>query len=170
MGEKISNFNQLAPTGFRLTISREFYPHMQYFAQQVQHPSLEVPASDLSYKRLQNVGITGNQIVNGSVTIDVLMDENMESYKEIYDWMSRMTDERHKPASARFNNSSGEAVPTSYCDISLSILTSSNNPNKEILYKNAFPTSLGDIQFNTTSSGEYITFPVTFRFDYFEFK
>lgn len=169
MGEKISNFNHLAPTGFRLTISREFYPHMQFFAQQVQHPSLEVPPSDLSYKRLQNVGITGNQIVNGSVTVDVLMDENMEAYKEIYDWMSRMTDERHKPASARFANAR-DAIPTSYCDISLSILTSSNNPNKEILYKNAFPTSLGDIQFNTTSTGEYITFPVTFRFDYFEFK
>lgn len=169
MGEKISNYSSLAPTGFRLTISREFYPHLQYFVQQIQHPAMEVQAVEISYKRLTNMGVTGNAVVNGTVTMDVLMDENMESYKEIYDWMLRMSNEKHIPSSSRFN-SSGESTPTSYCDIVLSILTSANNPNKEIRYRNAFPVSLGDVQFNTTSSGEYIVFPVTFKFDYFEFS
>ena len=169
MGEQISNYNHLAPTGFRLTISREFYPHMQYFVQQIQHPAMEVGAVDLAYKRLVNMGVTGNAVVNGTVTMDVLMDENMETYKEIYDWLLRMTDQNHVPASARFQNGK-EQTPTSYCDISLSILTSSNNANKEILYRNAFPVSLGDVQFNTTSTGEYIVFPVTFKFDYFTFS
>lgn len=169
MGDKIENYNHLQPTGFRVTISREFYPHVQYFAQQVQHPGVEVSNVELGYKRVANVPITGNVITNGSVTMDILVDEDMEGYKEIYDWMLRMANENHKPTSKRFGTDRTNPVPTSYCDIKVDILTSANNKNKSILYRNAFPVSLGDIQFNATSTGEYIVFPVTFRFDYFDF-
>lgn len=169
MGEQIANFNHLAATGFKVTISREFYPHLQYFAQQIQHPSVEVPSVELGYKGLGNVPITGNRIENGSVTMDILLDENMESYKEIYDWMLRMTNEKHKLSSTRFTTDRTNPVPTSYCDIRVDVLSSANNPNKLITYVNAFPTSLGDIQFNVEST-EYIVFPVSFRFDYFNFE
>ena len=169
MGEQISNFNHLNPTGFKVTISREFYPHLQYFAQSVQHPGLEVAPVELGYKGVSNVPFTGNSIQNSSVTMDILMDENMESYKEMYDWMLRMTNEKHKLSSRRFTTDRTNPVPTSYCDISLSILTSSNNANKLINYRNAFPISIGDIQLNVEAT-EYITFPVSFRFDYFTFS
>jgi len=168
MGEQISNFNHLAATGFKVTISREFYAHLQYFAQQIQHPGMEVSQVELGYKGLANVPITGNAISNGSVTMDILLDENMEAYKEIYDWMHRMVNEEHKLSSRRFTTDRNSPVPTSYCDIAVSVLTSANNPNKLITYRNAFPVGLGDIQFNVEST-EYIVFPVTFRFDYFTF-
>lgn len=166
MGEKISNFNHLAATGFKVTISREFYAHLQYFAQQIQHPGVEVPTVDLGYKGLGNVPIAGNTLQNGSVTMDIILDENMEAYKELYDWMNRLVNEEHKLQSRRFTTDRATPVPTSYCDIAVSILSSANNPNKLITYRNAVPVSLGDIQFNTQTT-EYIVFPVTFRFDYF---
>lgn len=166
MGEQISNFNHLSPTGFKVTISREYYAHLQYFAQQVQHPSVEVSSVDLGYKGLGNVAIAGNTMMNGSVTMDIILDENMEAYKEMYDWMNRLVNEEHKLSSRRFTTDRNTPVPTSYCDIVVSILTSANNPNKTITYRNGVPISIGDIQFST-STAEYITFPVTFRFDYF---
>ena len=51
----------------------------------------------------------------------------------------------------------------------LSILSSHNNKTKQISYKECVPTSLGDIQFESTAAGtEFITFGVTFRFSYFD--
>lgn len=168
MGEQIDNFNYLSPTGFRVTISREFYPHLQYFAQTVQHPSLNVNSTEVGYKRISSVPFVGDKIQVGSITLDLLMDENLESYKELYDWMHRMVNENHRPASARFQFGDNP-IPTSTCDMKVTILTSANNVNHSFLYKNSFPVSIGDVQFNATSDGTYITYPVTFRFDYFEF-
>ena len=171
MTEKITNANFLLPTGFKITISRENYPHLSYFAQSVQHPSLELSATEMGFRRIQNVPVLGDAVINGSLALDIILDENMESYKEIYDWMMRMVNEKHAPTSRKFSSQFGDQpIPTSYCDVVVSVLTSANNSNKKIVYKNAFPTSLGDVQFNSQASGDYITYPVTFRFDYFEFS
>ena len=51
----------------------------------------------------------------------------------------------------------------------ISILSSHNNKTKLISYKECVPTTLGDIQFESTASGtEFITFNVAFRFSYFD--
>lgn len=61
------------------------------------------------------------------------------------------------------------AAPPTYADITLSILSSHNNQTKQIRYLDAVPTSLGDINFESTASGsEFITFNASFRFTYFE--
>ena len=165
---EIDNFNGLQPNGFRITITREYQSHLQYFAQSIQHPSVELSPVELGFKRVSNIPFAGNQIENGSVTLDILADENFESYKEMYDWMLRTINEEHTPQSKKFSREG--SVPTTYHDLTVTILTSSNNANFSILYKNALPIGLGDVQFASTSDGEYITFPATFRFDYFEIK
>ena len=46
-----------------------------------------------------------------------------------------------------------------------------NNTTKQIQYRDCVPTSLGDIQFESTSTGDtFITFNASFRFSYFELK
>jgi hypothetical protein len=157
----------LAPTGFKITISRENYPNLQFFAQQVQHPSMSVNHAEVAYKRIASVPVAGDVIEHGSLSLDVLMDENMRVYEEIYDWLHRIVETKHKPNTGRLY-ATDDTLAT-YCDIRVSVLTSHNNANRELKYVNAIPTTLGDIAFTSTSEGEYITFPVTFRFDYFEF-
>jgi len=169
MGEQIENINYLTPTGFSVTVSREFYPHLQYFAQSITHPSITTGGAGVGFSRT-DIRLVADKIQFGEVTFDLIMDEDMESYKEMYDWQLRMVNSNHRPQSARFSGQFGDnPVPTSYQDIRLRILTSSLNPNREIIYRNAFPISLGDIQMNSASDGEYITYPVTFSFDYFDF-
>ena len=170
MADFIDNINMLQPTGFRLTVSREFYPHLTYFASSVTHPSVETGGVKVGYSRV-DVTLPADKIQYGTVTFDLMMDEGMESYKEIYDWQKRMVETNHRPASARFSSQFGDQpIPASSNDIKLSILTSSLTSNRQIVYRNALPVSLGDIQFASTSDGAYITFPVTFSFDYFDFS
>lgn len=173
MAEQITNINFLQPNGFKVTISRENYSYSQYFAQSISHPEISAQAADVPYKRV-SVPMLPDKLEFGSLTIDFLMNEDMSNYKEIYDWMERMVEQEHNMGMGRFgkNSTVGRPIPdnssiTSYCDITVDVLTSQNNANKNIKYINAFPSSLGNVEFNSTSDGTYIVFPVTFRFDYF---
>lgn len=156
----------LAPTGFKVALDRRNYPNVQFFAQQVLHPAMDMTTTEIPYRRVGAVVTPGDTLSFGSVTMDILMDENMNVYQEIYDWMRRLVEEQHKANTGRMF--SGEDDLSSYCDITVSVLTSHNNISRTIKYTNALPTSLGDITFAATQDGQYITFPATFRFDYFE--
>ena len=54
-------------------------------------------------------------------------------------------------------------------DARLMILTSHNNPQKEIKFNDLFPISLSSIEFNAQSTDiEYVQAQVTFKYSYFE--
>lgn len=157
--------NYLQPTGFKITISKENYPYLSFFAQSIQHPALEVEPVEMGYKRLTNMPIVGDKITNGQVVLEALLDEEMNLYAEVYNWLQRMVEAPHT-----LNTSLTKPDQIAdYCDIRIEILTSSNNPNRVIKYINGFPVSLGDIQMAATNEDTYLTVPLTFRFDYFEF-
>ncbi len=157
----IDNLNNLAPNGFKVVINKNRLEHFTYFVQRVQHPSIEVTSTEVPHKRLTSVAFIGGKIVNSELILDVLLDEDMKAYEEILTWFNDITETPHKLTPYQENEAS-------YADIVVEIMTSHNNPNRKIKYYNALPTSLGDIEFSAISDGEYITFPVGFRFDYFE--
>lgn len=163
MADSISNYNYLTPTGFRVVIDRKNYANLTYFAQSIQHPSMELNPVEAPFKRL-NVSFVGDKIQHNPLSIIFLMDEDMAAYSEIYDWMERSVEEPQVNSSPI--NQAGDK--TSFADITVTILTSQNNKNKEIRYKNCHPISLGDVEFTAVSDGQYLTFPGTFRFDYYE--
>ena len=103
----------------------------------------------------------------GELTMDVLLDENMKSYTEMYNWMLRSV---NNEMITRRDNFSGQTDDQpSYSDITIIALTSQNNSSVKFKYVDALPVSIGDIRFEATNqSVEYVTFPASFRFSYFE--
>ena len=98
-----------------------------------------------------------------------IVDEDLAAYKELYNWMESLTDENFVGQGPRSRRIAPE-IP-SQADISVSILSSHNNQNNRILYKGCTPTSIGALEFTTTSQTvEFITFDVTFGFTGFDFK
>jgi hypothetical protein len=61
-------------------------------------------------------------------------------------------------------------LPPTYADVTLSILNSSNNLSREIRYIDCMPTSLGSINFETVAGDQFLTYTVSFRYSYFEFR
>jgi hypothetical protein len=161
MADFTCNTNYLTPTGFKITISRTDYPNLQFFAQQVQHPSMDIGVTEVGRPRLASLPFTGDAIQHASVNMDVILDEEMKVYEELYTWMERLVNEPHT-----LPTGDGTA---SYNDIRVSILNSNNNPIRTIQYVNAFPIMIGDITLAATSEEQFITFPASFRFDYFKF-
>ena len=167
MSNLTENFNYLQPTSFKLVIDRKNFPNLEFFCQQVTHPGLLIPSAEVPVRRMQSIPLPGESLTINELSAEILLDENMESYTEMYNWILR---NQHTNLDTHTAMQRKEKPPT-YADITLSILSSHNNTTVQVRYVDAMPTSLGDIQFLSTAGGqEFITFPATFRFSYFELK
>jgi len=159
--------NYFNPTNFKVTISKANYPFLAFNAQQINHPSMDVDAVPVGH-RLASIPFTGDRIEFGAMSMEVMLDENLKVYGEIYNWMERNLETPHNLNSGVLYNK-GDGGLADYQDIRIQMLNSNNNANREFVYRNAFPISLGDIAFNASEEATFITCNVSFRFDYFEF-
>lgn len=158
-----TNLNYLQPTGFKLLIDRVKYPNLEYFCQGVAHPSVQLNPVELPVKRITSIPLAGDKITHGEITFTIILDENMTAYNEMYDWLQRLVNDGQVNPIER-----GSKFPT-YADITLAILSSHNNTTQKVKYKDCLPTSLGAINFvTTTGSVTYLTFDASFRFGQFD--
>ena len=163
MAELTTNINYLQPTAFKLVIDRKKFGNLEYFAQSVNHPSVSVAAADLPYKRV-NLHMAGDKLTFNELTATIILDENLSAYSEMYDWMKRLVESPNQNRTFGEDGDYSTAV-----DITLSVLSSKNNAIKQIRYIDCIPTDLGDINFQaTTQDIQMLTFPISFRFSYFE--
>ena len=162
------NTNLFQPTGFRVIIDRQHYGTFQFFVAKVNHPGAQNPANDTAFRGKTTVPMPGNFMTYGELSMDVLLDEDFVSYTEIYNWMLRHVNEYKAQNRGMPLTNTGDQVPT-WADIHITALTSNNVKNVEFRYKDCVPVSLGDIPFDAQNqSVEYVTFPVSFNFSYFE--
>ena len=166
MAELSTNLNYLQPTSYKLTIDRENYPNLEYFAQSLTHPGMIMNPVEVPVRKIAGIPFAGSSLTFNELGATIILDENLSSYNEMYNWMRRTIDNPEVPAIQR---SREEGKPPTYSDITISILSSHNNKTKQIQYKDCVPTSLGDITFESTATGtEFVTFSVSFRFTYFD--
>jgi len=164
MADLTTNLNYLQPTSYKLTIDRENYPNLEYFAQTITHPGMILNPSEVPFRKISGVPIAGGTLTFSELNANIILDEGLTGYTEMYDWIRRIVD--NVPVKA-LNRSSTQA-PT-YSDITLSILSSANSVTKQVKYYECVPVALGDINFESTATGtEFITFSVSFRFTYFD--
>ena len=147
------NTNLLSLTGFKLAIESSEFKNTEYFAVSASFPSISLPEVQTSFRN-QQAFVPGDKLAYDPITIRVAIDENLNTYNEMFGWL--------------LHNTKSDALKT--YDMSLSFITSHNNISRVIRLVDAFPTNLGGVEFNVQSSEtEYAFVDVTFRYDYFEF-
>ena len=162
-----TNFNYLQPTGFKLVIDRTNYPNLEFFVQDFTHAGVIMNTADVAYKKIAAIPFIGDKLTYNEMLANIILDEDMKSYTEMHDWMRRILDQDMTTPVDRYK--AKVEKPPAQSDITLSILSSSNNPVVRIRYKDCIPTALTDIQFQSTGGGEsFITFGASFRFTYFD--
>lgn len=159
-----TNINYLQPTAFKVVIDRRTYGNLEYFAQSVDHPSLSLPPAEVPFRRINSVPMPGDKLTYSDLSITMIVDENMSSYTEMHDWIVRLVEQQNVTA---FEAAQSTALPST-ADITVSILSSSNNQIKQIRYIDCVPTGLGNINFtSTTGDIQYLTYVASFRYSYF---
>lgn len=161
--ELTTNLNYLQPTGFKVVIDRTRYPNMEYFVQSVSHPGAQLTPLELPVRRITSVPLAGDKMTFSEVSFNIILDEDMKSYREMFDWMTRIVNDGQVSAGQRDTK-----IPT-YADVTLHVLSSHNNTVQKIRYLDCVPTGLGDINFESTAGDTtYVTFAASFRFSQFE--
>lgn len=164
MANLTQNFNYLQPTSFKITIDRKNYPNLEFFCQSFIHPGMIMNAVEVPYKKITGVPFIGDKLTFNELQANILIDEDLKAYDEMYSWMRRNLDIAHVSPGQRTVEQ-----PPAMADMTLSILSSHNNTTKQVRYIDCIPTALTDIQFESTAGGEsFVVFGASFRFSYFE--
>jgi hypothetical protein len=156
-----TNRNYLQPTGFKFIVNRQNYPNLEYFAQSLVHPGASVSPVELPTSRVTRVPLAGDKINYGEMSVDIILDEDMTSYKEMQNWLERIVNDGHIT-----EDRNGKIATAS--DITVIILNSHNNNAVTIKYQDCVPTSIGQLTLaSNVQDVAYTTFNVSFRFSQF---
>jgi hypothetical protein len=166
--KQIQNRNFLAPVGFKFTLSRA--PKVAFFSNSTNIPGLSLGiAIQPSY--LKDIDTPGDKIIFNDLSLRFLVDENLENYMEIQNWirglgypedLSEIYDLQRKQVNVDMSASKTMNI---YSDATLQVLTSAQNPNFKVKFRDLWPYQLSDLQFDATDTDiEYLTADVTFKY------
>lgn len=156
--------NFLNPIEFKFAIKR--LPNVEFFVQSVNIPdsSIGITQRATPFKTLY---VPGDKIEFGDLVVSCLVDEQMETYKEVWNWLTALTYPDGFEQYSKLLEVDGDGV---FSDATLTILNSSKNPNINITFKDVFPTYVGPLQMNTADTD--VTPPqvdFTFKFSGYSF-
>ena len=173
MSRQIENRNFLSPTGFKFTLEKS--PKVSFFCNQANIPDLILGiAIQPSY--LKDIDQPGDKLQFGDLNIRFLVDENLENYMEIQNWLRGLGYPENlqqiydlQTTGNREFDSYKRSMENIYSDGSLQILSSSLIPNFQVKFRELFPYSLTTLSFDATSNDiEYFTAEVSFKYTYYE--
>ena len=143
------NINFIDPTSYRLVVDR--IPNTEFFCRGVSIPTVSVTEATANYK-YSNIPMLADKLSFDSLTVSIMIDEDMKTYKEVYDWIKECTLEATN-------------IESVMSDISVVVTNNKNNKAKTFNFNNAFPISIGSLEFNSSETAPtYLTAEITFRF------
>lgn len=165
MSDLTKNTNYFQPNKFKLIVDRLNYPNFEFFAQTVSMPSIEGAAAEAPFMHIEGIPMPPDALSYAPFNVTILLDEDMEVYRELHAWLRRLVYEKHTTAQEALRDGS---IPT-MCDITVMALTSHNNKSVTFRYKDAFPVSIGEIELNASEQSiEPYSLNVVFRYTDFE--
>ena len=172
-----------SPTQFRFMINQ--LPKVQFFTTAANIPDLSLGEAVIPtpYK---DIPIMGDKITFGNLDVSFIVDEYLENYVSIHNWIigigfpknrqqfsSFRSDTSNNPTSAKTVSVDrvGSATPDRgmYSDATLTILSNKNNPLVEVRFTDIFPVSLSGLSYdNATTDIDYLTAQISFRYKLYE--
>lgn len=150
------NINYLSPVGFRFYI--EVLPKTNWFMTSANLPGISLGEAVQPTPFLQTA-VPGDTLVFDPLSIQFLVDEDLQNWRELYDWMAGLGFPHNYPEYA------AQKAKHIYSDATLTILNSNMNPNYRIIFKDLFPTNLSEVLFDSASADiEGIKATATFRY------
>ena len=138
---------------------------------------------------MSDVILSGDKLTFETLNITFLVDEELENYRELWDWIVGMgspvnhsqwetTLAKGDGAVRQFGTDDADPRTKStyeesnlYSDSTLIVYNSKNIPKVNVQFKNMFPTSLSSLEYSQEPTDvEYFKASATFRYLYYEFE
>jgi hypothetical protein len=165
---QIQNRNFLSPVGFKFTLAKE--PKVAFMCNSARIPEITLGvAQQPSY--LKRLDIPGEILTYGDFSLKFLVDENMENYMAIHNWLTGLgfpeTAEQYKNLTT--NELGVRDSKQAFSDGSLHILNSNYRDVAVIKFKDLFPVLLTSLEFDATPTDVvFLTAQVTFKYTIYD--
>ena len=167
LANQISNRNYLSPTGFKFTLSKE--PKSVFFCNSARIPDITLQ-TERQPSYLKDIDIPGEKLTYGDLTIRFLVDENLENYMAIHNWLTGLGfPETTQQFDDLLENTSDVTQPNDlknqFSDGSLTILNSNFKTAAIVKFLDLFPYTLTSLNFDATISDiQYFTAEASFKY------
>ena len=183
-----TSLDYASPTQFKFQISK--LPKVEYFCTSVNLPSLTI-SETTQPTPFVDLPMPGTKLTYGTLTMSFLVDENLENFQEIHGWirglgfpedyleygnLAKAGADRFpggsnavstEPGKVKYGQTKQGAV---FSDATLIVLTSKNNPIREVRFRDVYPTSIGELQYDQQATDvQYLTATVTFNYRGYDF-
>ena len=179
-----------SPTQFKFGIHQ--LPKVEFFTTTAQVPGIAL--SDVIIPTpFKSIPMQGDQLTFDNLTINFIVDEFLENYLSLHEWMIGIgfpknrtqfadfkTNKSNTPISARTPASTSrhigdvqQASPNNalFSDATLTILSNKNNPIVNVLFRDLYPIALSALDYNQAATDvEYLTASVDFAYQIYEIE
>jgi hypothetical protein len=178
-----------SPQQFKFSIIK--LPKVEYFCTSANVPGVSMPSATQTTP-FRDIPVPGDKISFEELSITFLVDENLDNYREMHGWLTGVGFPRDRQQYTNILDANKDRFPTIgkdskatdpgkvvsgatpigpiFSDATLNILTSKNNANIEVRFRDVFPVSLSGLNFNQQAGDvEYLSATVSFQYNIYEF-
>ena len=161
---QINNRNFLSPVGFKFTLSKN--PKISFFCNSARIPEISL-GSAIQSTYLKDLDVPGDKLSYGDFTLRFLVDENMENYMAVHNWLTGLgyPETPQQFSDLTTNNDGVKDLKEQFSDGSLHILNSNFRNVAIVKFKDLYPTYLTSLDFEASNTDiSYFTAEVTFKY------
>ena len=179
-----------SPTQFKFGIHQ--LPKVEFFTTTATVPAIAL--SDVVIPTpFKSIPMQGDQLTFDNLTINFIVDEFLENYLSLHEWMVGIgfpkarkqfsdfkTNKSNTPISARSSASTSsdigdvqKASPNNalFSDATLTILSNKNNPIVNVLFRDLYPVAMSALEYTQAATDvEYLTASVDFAYQIYEIE
>ena len=183
-----TSLDYASPTQFKFQITK--LPKVEYFCTSVNLPAVSI--SEVKQPTpFVDVPLPGTTLSYETLNMTFMVDENLENLQEIHGWIRGLGFPESYTEYAGGLNAGADRAPSSrgsvstepgkvkfgapsqqayFSDATLIVLTSKNNPIKEIRFRDVYPVNIGELQYDQQATDvQYLTATVTFNYRGYDF-
>ena len=174
-----------SPTQFRFLINQ--LPKVEYFTTEANIPGITL-GDGVMNTPLKDIPILGDKLTYDDLNISFIVDENLENYIEMHNWLTGIGFPKDRSQFSTFRSTTSNVATTTrgeskdigdvrattpelamFSDATMTILTNKNNPVVECRFADVFPISLSSLDYSPNQTDvEYLTASVTFKYKIYE--
>jgi hypothetical protein len=177
-----------SPTQFKFNVIK--LPKVEYFCTSVNIPGIAINYIE-QQTPLKDIPHPGEKLKYNDLQMSFIVDENLENYQEIHGWLVGLGfpdgysdyntlleagKDRFPTSKSSVSSELGKirypapSQGAALSDATLMVLTNKNNPVVEVRFKDIFPISLSNLEYNQQATDiNYLTAQVTFKYSIYNF-
>ena len=178
-----SKLDYASPVQFRFKMTK--IPKVEFFVQTANIPGISLGSTSFETP-LKDIAGAGDKVNYQTLDVSFIVDENLNNYKELHDWISGLGFPKNHSQFADLQASSADRFPGStassvatgskrtpaplaeggtYSDATLTVLNSKNIAVTEIRFRNVYPISLGSLSYDIKASDvDYLQVSSSFNY------